>query len=79
VSWRQGSGQFTMRVTAPRGTAGDVSVPVTSTDDQVTVNGRVVWNAGPSQESGATESGGYLTLHDVRGGTTLSVSVRTRS
>jgi hypothetical protein len=76
VSWRQASGQFTLRVTAPRGTSGDVSVPVTSADAEVTVNGRAVWADGGSRESGAVLSGGYVTLHDVRGGTALTIDVR---
>jgi hypothetical protein len=77
VSWRQGSGQFTMRVSAPRGTSGDISVPVTSANAEVTVNGRVVWNAAGSQALGTVLSDGYVTLHNVRGGTPFSVDVRT--
>jgi hypothetical protein len=66
-----------MRVSAPRGTSGDISVPVTSANAEVTVNGRVVWNAAGSQALGTVLSDGYVTLHNVRGGTPFSVDVRT--
>ncbi|MGH3167342.1 MAG: alpha-L-rhamnosidase C-terminal domain-containing protein, partial [Trebonia sp.] len=83
VSWRQGGGQFTVRVSAPRGTSGDVSVPVTgtgsSTGAEVIVNGRVAWSAAGGQAFGATLAGGYVTLSGVPGGTPLSVTVRARS
>lgn len=77
VNWRQGAGgYFTLHVTAPRGTSGDVSVPVAHPDSQVIVNGQVAWTAGRSRAFGAALASGYVTLHDVRGGTPLSVTVR---
>ncbi|MFC1414311.1 alpha-L-rhamnosidase C-terminal domain-containing protein [Streptacidiphilus sp. N1-12] len=76
VSWSRGSGaqQFSLTVTAPKGTSGDVAVPVTGSV-LVRVDGRTVWNAAGavgsagSSASGATLQDGYLTLHGVRPGT----------
>jgi hypothetical protein len=61
VSWTAGRGAaFTLTVDAPRGTAGEVSVPA-SGRIQVRADGRVVWNG--SSGSGAQAAGGYVTLH----------------
>lgn len=60
MSWTNSGTGFTLRVTAPSGTSGDIAVPVASASDQVTLDGQVA--------SGAQPSGGYLTLHGVRAG-----------
>ncbi|HEV2370916.1 MAG TPA: alpha-L-rhamnosidase C-terminal domain-containing protein [Streptosporangiaceae bacterium] len=67
---------FTVSVTAPRGTSGDISVPVTNSHVQVIVNGRVAWASGHATAFGAGLSGGYVTLHGIRGGATTTVIVR---
>jgi alpha-L-rhamnosidase len=80
VSWRQGAGQFTLTVTAPRGTSGDISVPATSRA-VVTVNGRVAWTGTPGASTtraaafGASLAGGYVTLHAVPGGARTTITV----
>ncbi|MGD0553831.1 MAG: alpha-L-rhamnosidase C-terminal domain-containing protein, partial [Streptosporangiaceae bacterium] len=76
VSWRQGDGQFSLRVTAPRGTSGDIAVPVTDAHAQVIVDGRTVWSDGTGRAFGATLADGYVTLQAVGGGSPVSISVR---
>jgi hypothetical protein len=76
VSWRQGSGRFSLRVTAPLGTRGDVAVPVSGAGAEVIVDGRIAWDDGSGRAFGAALAGGYVTLHGVRGGSPVSVSVR---
>ena len=76
VSWRQGNGQFTLHVTAPRGTSGDIAVPVADAHAQVIVDGRTVWRDGTGQAFGATLANGYVTLHGIRGGSQVSISVQ---
>lgn len=76
VSWRQGNGQFTLHVTAPRGTSGDIAVPGADAHAQVIVDGRTVWRDGTGQAFGATLANGYVTLHGIRGGSQVSISVQ---
>lgn len=77
VSWRQGAGgQFTLRVTAPRGTSGDITVPVAGAGAEVIVDGRIAWDDGSRQAFGAALADGSVTLHGIRGGSPVSVSVR---
>jgi alpha-L-rhamnosidase-like protein/F5/8 type C domain-containing protein len=73
VNWRQGSDQFSLSVTAPRGTSGDISVPVASPDAEVIVNGRIAWNDGSGRAFGAVLADGYVTLRGVRGGSELNI------
>lgn len=68
VSWTQGAGSFTLRVTAPPGTTGDISVAAASASDQAVLDGQAVWSDGHGAR-GAQLSGGYLTLHAVHAGT----------
>jgi hypothetical protein len=76
VSWRQGAGgAFTLRVTAPRGTSGDITVPVSGAGAEVLVNGRVAFANGTGHAFGATMSNGSVTLHGFGGGS-VTVSVR---
>jgi len=83
VSWRQRAGQFTLTVTAPRGTSGDISVPVT-TGAVVVVDGRVAWTGAPRAASlavnqgGASKANGYVTLHAVPGGPSITITVLDR-
>jgi hypothetical protein len=77
VSWRQGhGGQFSLRVSAPRGTTGAVTVPVASADAEVIVNGQVVWAAGHARALGVTLTSGAVTLPGIHGGTPLTITVR---
>jgi hypothetical protein len=76
VSWRQGHDQFSLRVTAPRGTLGDVAVPVAGAGAEVIVDGRIAWDDGSGRAFGAALADGYVTLHGVRGGSPVSVLVR---
>jgi hypothetical protein len=76
VSWVRGSGaqQFALTLTAPRGTAGDVAVPVAGTV-VVRVDGHTVWNGAGGTGLGATLQDGYVTLHGVQPGThTITVT-----
>jgi hypothetical protein len=77
VSWNRGSGaqQFSLTLTAPKGTSGDVAVPVTGTV-VVRVDGRIVWNTtGAAAGSDATLQDGYVTLHGLHPGThTITVA-----
>ena len=82
VSWVQGGGQgggraFTLAVTAPRGTSGDVAVPVGGTRVTVRVDGRAAWNDGAALAYQATNDGGFVTLHGVPAGShTVTVTGR---
>jgi hypothetical protein len=76
VSWRQGHNQFSLRLTAPRGTSGEITVPVAGAGAEVIVDGRVAWHDGSGRAFGAALAGGSVTLHGVRGGSPVSVSVR---
>ena len=81
VSWNVGNGaqQFGLTLTAPKGTSGDVSVPVTG-KAVVRVDGRIVWNGtAASAGSGATLQNGYVTLPGLRPGThTVTVTAAGR-
>jgi hypothetical protein len=58
---------------------GDVAVPVAGAGAEVIVNGRIAWDDGGGRAFGATLADGYVTLHGVRGGSPVSVSVRGRT
>lgn len=82
ASWVQGGGQggdraFTLAVTAPRGTSGDIAVPVGGTRVTVRVDGRAAWNDGAALAYQATNDGGFVTLHGVPAGShTVTVTGR---
>ena len=84
VSWKRGTHEqsFALTLTAPRGTSGVISVPVTSSHDVVRLDGRVVWHGKPSRGDDATANSvsaasGYVTLSSVESGS-HSVTVSTR-
>lgn len=70
VSWTRGTGRnaFNLTVSAPTGTSGDISVPVTNTRTQVFIDGHVVWAGQHSHGYRASLANGYLTLHGVGAG-----------
>ena len=71
VDWSRDKNKndFTLTYTAPKGTSGDVSVPVTGSA-AVRLDGRIVWNGTAAVGgSGATLDNGYVTLHGVNVGT----------
>lgn len=63
----QSSAEFELQIQIPAGTSGDVSVPVSSESNVVTVDGQYVWNGQAARGSGATFAGGYVTV-PVRSG-----------
>ena len=71
VSWTTGGGsqRFSLTLTAPKGTSGTVSVPV-SGHASVRLDGRTVWNGtSAAPGSGAVLKDGYVTLPAVPSGT----------
>lgn len=69
VSWVQGSGgAFTLEVTAPTGTTGDVAVPAAGAQVVVRVDGRVAWEGSQARAYQAVNQNGYVTLHGVPAG-----------
>ena len=52
-----------MQIQVPAGTSGDVSVPVSSKNYKVTVDGNQVWQNEAEQGSGASMADGYVTIH----------------
>jgi hypothetical protein len=77
AQWEVGSGRngepsFTLQITAPRGTSGQVVVPAGSAKAQVRVDGRLVWDgeagAAKSKADNAQLSGGYVTLDGIGAG-----------
>jgi alpha-L-rhamnosidase len=80
VKWSHDTraGQFAMTVTAPKGTAGTISVPTFGAHVDVIVNGHTVWSnghpvggrSGPS----ATLTAGYVNLTVASG--TFDISTR---
>ena len=92
VSWSQGTGRgtttggviFRLSLTAPRGTTGEVSVPISSSreidtaQEQVRIDGRLIWDGAHADGhgSGVQPQDGYLTLPGVRPGRhTITVRV----
>jgi hypothetical protein len=81
VSWRATAANtgFTLTMTAPAGTTGDIAVPIRGTRVQVHVDGRLAWNSGTSRAFGAQATDGYVTLHAVPPGShTITVTTRGR-
>lgn len=70
VSWVHGRGQraFTLVVTAPAGTSGDVAVPTGGEKVVVRVDGKVAWNGAGALAYQAADEGGYVCLHGVPAG-----------
>jgi hypothetical protein len=52
------------------------AVPVAGAGTEVIVDGRIAWDDGSGRAFGAALADGYVTLHGVRGGNPVSVSVR---
>lgn len=63
------TGAFALEVTAPAGTTGDIAVPVDNSTATVTLDGSTVWAGTAVGDSGATLTGGYVTVHGVGAGT----------
>lgn len=77
VDWTRGSGsrQFSLTLTAPKGTTGDVDVPATGARATVTVDGRVAWDGSRAHAFAATLKDGRVTLHGIPAGThTITVA-----
>lgn len=82
VSWAVGHERhtFTLTVDAPRGTSGEISVPIAAAggtsglqgDVQVRLDGHLVWNG--RRGHGATLSGSYVTLRGSSGHHTVTVT-----
>jgi hypothetical protein len=78
VSWIHGRGQraFTLAVTAPSGTSGDIAVPANGRRVVVHIDGKVAWSGTDALAYQATDEDGYVTLHDVPAGShTVTVTV----
>jgi alpha-L-rhamnosidase len=78
VDWagQQGTGEFSMQVTAPSGTTGTIAVPTGGTANPVvTVGGQTVWSDGTFTAtagiSGASADASYVYLTGVQPGTYL--------
>ena len=75
VDWAGNSstGEFSMEVTAPKGTSGTIAVPITGlANPQISVNGHVVWSGGQftaaSGISSADADSSYVYLTGVQSG-----------
>jgi hypothetical protein len=74
VSWVQGHGKghgaavFTLAVTAPAGTSGDVAVPTGGGEVVVRVDGKVTSTGTGASAYQAAREGGYVTLHGLPAG-----------
>jgi Bacterial alpha-L-rhamnosidase 6 hairpin glycosidase domain/Bacterial alpha-L-rhamnosidase C-terminal domain/F5/8 type C domain len=70
VSWVQGRGPaaFTLAVTAPAGTSGDVAVPAGEGRAVVRVDGKVAWTGTGASTYRATREDGYVTLRGLPAG-----------
>jgi len=77
VSWVTAAARtgFTLTITAPAGTNGDIAVPLSGTRAQVRVDGRLAWNNGMSHGFSAEAADGYVTLHAIPAGShTITVT-----
>jgi hypothetical protein len=69
VNWTTDQGsQFSVYVEIPLGTAGNISVPVTSSSSSVLLDGALVWNGEAVNNSNATFVDSYVTV-EVSGAT----------
>jgi hypothetical protein len=70
---------FTLTVSAPGGTSGDIAVPVGTARVEVRVDGRLAWDGTHTRGFGAQLDNGYVTLHGIHPGThTVTVRVADR-
>lgn len=74
ASWRSEQGSFELSFTAPAHTSGEVGVPTFGRQVRVTVDGRVVWNAGRSEADGAHSDGSFVYLEGIGAGRHTIVS-----
>jgi hypothetical protein len=77
VDWKRGSGdrQFTLDLTAPKGTSGVVDVPATGSQVTVRVDGKVAWDGTRAHAFQAALKDGRVTLHGIPAGShTITVS-----
>jgi alpha-L-rhamnosidase-like protein/F5/8 type C domain-containing protein len=72
VHWRigekNGDPSFTLQITAPAGTTGQVSVPVASSSPTVRVNGQVALKGTKASAFNARRVGGYVVLDGIGAG-----------
>ncbi|OLT36725.1 hypothetical protein BJF79_30865 [Actinomadura sp. CNU-125] len=68
ASWRKSRNGFQLKVTAPRGTDGRLAVPVSSSTDRVTLDGRTVWAHGKALVRGVSSDGGHVYVDGVDAG-----------
>jgi hypothetical protein len=79
VSWQRAKTgpDFSMTVSAPRGTTGTVSVPVSGAHPVVKLNGRVVYDGTKGVSHQATLANGYVSIPNVGAGVfTVTVAAR---
>lgn len=70
IAWLYPScGQFHLTMSAPEGTAGEIMLPVSRQDAQVTLDGLLVWDGGPTGLHPAEMTADGLLLTSVSGGT----------
>jgi hypothetical protein len=64
---------FTLEISTPSGTQGDVSVPVTDESNTVSLDGASVWNRQAVGSSRASYTDGYVTVTVTGGNHTIAV------
>jgi len=69
VAWGHATSKFTMRVSAPANTSGEIAVPAFGSRVAVFANGRMVWNGENGNEYAAHGDRNYIYLDHVTGGT----------
>jgi hypothetical protein len=70
VAWQHDSAnqQFTLHVTAPTGTTGEIAVPTFGHAIVVTVNGHLAWNGQTRDSHGAHSDGSFVYLENMPSG-----------
>ena len=71
--WEKGDGRYTLQLSAPRGTSGDVALPVAASGT-ITLDGTVVWQDGKAVGDAAVAhdaAGGRVVVSNVGAGTHL--------
>jgi len=80
VKWSHNTSasEFSMLVTAPKGTSGTISVPTFGSNVDVVVNGRTVWSDGHAAQGAhgmsAVLTDGYVTLRASAGSYEISTN-----
>ena len=74
ASWRRDASQFTMQLTAPSGTTGEVGVPISGATDRITVNGKLAWNGSSTGAFQARSDGRYVYFAGLTGSSYTIVS-----